>query len=255
MLNLHSEMNERLDLIVTPNIISEFRPALFAFLRHLNLAHLIEELWEPMCASSRTLAALAVDERPWPPKGIGAKRLRGFAMALIVDERQALFTPAFLSLEHPSNVGLAAGMTKVLFEKLEDERIECVAVLVNNRSQVVAGELRAAGFEPGVTRLVSEGAEFVSFAAEPGAILKRLGLKDRRLGDILALAIDQTEASRLTAFHLALAAGIAGYWAGHAAWAEVFPGLIDWAALPPGGIEGTPGPTGVVIDIGNPASS
>ncbi|QQE89511.1 hypothetical protein [Azotobacter chroococcum] len=255
MLNLYDEMNERLELKVTSDLVREYRPELFTFLRHLNLAHLVEEVWEPMCISSRTLAALAIDARPWPPKGVGAKRLRGFAMALIVDDRQALFTPALLSPEHPTNVGLAAGLTKVLFEKLIEERIERIAVLVNNRSHVVAGELRSVGFEPGEARVLSDGAEFVSFAADPDAILKRLGLKGRRLGDILSLAVDQAEALQLTALHLTLAAGISGYWGGHAAWAEVFPGLIDWAALPPGGIGGTPGPAGEIINVSPPVGS
>jgi len=248
MINLYCEYNERLELKVTMDLVREFRPELFAFLRHLDLAHLVEEVWEPLGCSARTMAAVAFEERPWPPKGVGARALRGVAVAVISDDGQALLTPALLSPQHTTNIGLAAALTKLLLEDLIENGVDWAALLVNTRSQVVAGELRSAGFVPREARVLSEGAEFVSFAAAPKAALEQLGLADRRLGDILSLSLDQNQASRLTSFHLALAAGISNYWAGRVGWAEVFPGLIDWVALPPGGITGTPGPGGGVID-------
>jgi hypothetical protein len=248
MINLHCECNERLELRVTTELVREFRPELFAFLRHLDLAHLVEEVWEPLSCSARTLAAVAFEERPWPPKGVGARALRGVAVAVVSDDGQALLTPALLSPQYTSNIGLAAALTKLLLEGLAENGVDWAAILVNTRSQVVAGELRTAGFEPRALRVLSEGTEFVSFAAAPKAVLQQLGLADMRLGDILSLNLDQNQTSLLTSFHLALAVGISNYWAGRVSWAEVFPGLIDWVALPPAGIKGTSGPGDDVID-------
>jgi hypothetical protein len=249
MNNLHCECNERLELKVTTELVRAFRPELFAFLRHLDLSHLVEEVWEPLTCLARTMAAVAFEERPWPPKGVGARALRGLAVAVISDDGQALLTPALLSPQYATNIGLAAALTKLLLENLVESRVDWVAMLVNTRSQVVAGELRSAGFEPRAARVLTEGAEFVSFAAAPNNTLERLGLADKRLGDILALKLDQEHASRLTSFQLALTAGISNYWAGRVGWAEVFPGLIDWVALPPGGITGTSGPGGVIEPV------
>ncbi|AVR96337.1 hypothetical protein [Pseudoduganella armeniaca] len=70
-LNLHAAANERLDLAVTSDLATQFRPELFAMLRPLHLSHLVEELWAPLCAGGNTLTAVALEERPWPPKGVG----------------------------------------------------------------------------------------------------------------------------------------------------------------------------------------
>ena len=242
MICLHGDINERLVLRTTANLSTELRPELAAFLRHLELAHLLEEVFLPLGATTRTKAAVAYEERAWPPAGIGARALRGVGVAVVSDDGQALVTPAMLVPQHATNVGLAAALTKLLFEGLAEDGIEWVAVFVNARSKVVAGELASAAFEPRQARILTDATEFVAYAANPVAALEALGLAGTRLGDVLALNLERAQISRLAAFHLSMAAGIANHWAGRTSWAEVFPGLIDWVALPPGGITGTKGP-------------
>jgi hypothetical protein len=242
MTHLHSEINERLVLRTVDNLVGELRCELAAFLRHLGLTHLLEEVFVPLAATTRTRAAVAYEERPWPPAGIGARAVRGIATAVLSDNGQALLTPAMLSPEHATNVGLAGGLMKQLFEGLAQDGVEWVALFVNERSKVVAGELRHAGFEPRQARLLTDGAVFIAHAARPAAVLEYLGLGAARLGDALALNLEGSQLSRLTTFHLALAAGVANHWAGRTGAAEVFPGHVDWASLPPGGITGTGGP-------------
>ncbi|MQA24259.1 MAG: hypothetical protein GEU94_02040 [Micromonosporaceae bacterium] len=242
MIGLHDELNERLELRVVPDFVDEFRPELAAFLGGLRAGHLLEEVFVPLGATTRTRAAVAYEERPWPPAGIGARALRGVALAVVSEDGQALLTPVMLSPQHATNVGLASALTKILFEDLSTAGVEWVALFVNERSKVVAGELSSAGFEPRQARVLTGQTEFTAFAAKPSATLEALGLADARLGDVLALNLDRAQVSRLTALQLALAAGVANYWADRTPWAEVFPGFIDWVALPPGGITGTPGP-------------
>jgi hypothetical protein len=243
---LHGDVNERMVVRVTTDLVAELRPELAAFLRQLQLGHLLDELIIPLTASARTTVAVAYEERPWPPAGVGAHAIRGIAMAVVSDDRQALLTPCLLSPRFATNVGLAAALTKTLLEALAGADVEWVSLFVNERSQVVASELAHAGFEPRAARVLTEGTEFVAFAAKPSAVLKRLGLAEMRMGDVLSLRVDRGQMSQLTAFHLSLSAGIANHWAGHTNVADVFPGIIDWVALPPGGITGTPGPGGPV---------
>ncbi len=247
MIYLHSDINERLALRTTADLVNEFRPEFAGFLRHLDLPHLLEEVFVPLGATTRTKAAVAYEERPWPPAGIGARALRGVATAVVSDDGQALVTPVMLAPQHATNVGLAAALTKLLFEGLAEDGVEWVALFVNERSKVVAGELADAGFEPRQARVLTDGTEFVAYAAKPAAALESLGLAGTRLGDVLALNLERAQISRLAAFHLSIAAGIANHWAGRTPWAEVFPGHIDWVALPPGGITGTPGPSSDVV--------
>ena len=242
MLNLFSDANERLDLRVSRDLAGELRPELFAMLRRLHLAHLVEEMFAPLCASARTLTAVALEERPWPPTGVGARRLRGFSTALLVDGKMAILTPQLLAADQQSNVGLAAALTKLLFEALADVGIRDVGLWVSQSSSFVSSLLRRVGFVAGEMRVVSEGREFVLFAAPAGQVLKELRIADVRLGDLLALSVDAVTIAAIAGYHLGLDAGIAAYWADSIAQTEIHPGLIDWTSLPPGGIGGTPGP-------------
>ncbi|MGY3676935.1 hypothetical protein [Streptomyces sp. TE33382] len=249
MNNLHDEPNDRLELRITTDLLGEYRPELALFLRQLGLGHLLDEVLVPLTARARTKTVVAFEERPWPPSGIGARTLRGMAVAVVSDNGQSLLTPAFFSVRDTTNVGLAAAMTKLLLEDLTDAGVDWVSLFVNERSAVVSGELADVGFVPRQAQILTDGTEFKAYAASPPAALKELGLDTVRLGDALALNFDRARISRLTGFHLALAAGIAPHWAGDTQWAEVFPGFDDLLmTLPPGGITGTPGPA---IDIGD----
>ena len=242
MNTLYGDVNERLVIRATSNLISELRPELAVFLRHLGLSHLLEEVFLPLAATTRTTAAVAYDERPWPPEGVGARAIRGLALAVVSDDGQSLLTPCFLAPQFVSNVGLAAVLTKTLVEALAAAKTEWIGLFVNEQSRVVAGELTSAGFEPRAGRVLTDGAEFVAFVAKPDTLLRNLGLADMRVGDILDLRMESSQLSKVAAFHSLLTAGVANHWAGRTKWAEVFPGLIDWSALPPAGITGTAGP-------------
>ncbi|MET9450144.1 hypothetical protein [Streptomyces cinerochromogenes] len=244
MTDLHSDLNDRLELRATTDLLGEFRPELAAFLRRLGLAHLLEEVLVPLTATARTTSVLAFEERPWPPSGIGARAVRALAVAVRGTDGQALYTPAFLAPQHATNIGLAAAVTQSVFEGLAEDGVDWVSLFVNCRSAVVSGELRRAGFVPREARVMTGDAEFTAYTASPSAALEALGLDSVRLGDVLALRLDPEHVSRLTAFHLALTAGIAAHWAGDTRWADVFPGFDELlTTLPPGGITGTPGPT------------
>jgi hypothetical protein len=248
MIGIHDESNERLELRVVPDLVDKFRPELAGLLESLHLGRLMEEVFVPLAATARTRAALAYEERPWPPAGVGARGLRGLALAVVSDDGQSLLTPVLLSAPYATNVGLAAALTKLLFEDLEREGVEWVTYFVNERSKVVAGELTRAGFQTRQARVLTDQTEFTAMAAQPSRALATLGIAEPRLGDVLALNLDGETVSRLTAFHLSLMAGVTNYWADRTPWAEVFPGFIDWVALPPGGITGTPGPARDPLD-------
>ena len=155
---------------------------LLALLAGLGAAHLLEEVFLPLGATARTKAAIAYEERPWPPAGVGSRALRGVALAVVSDDGQGLLTPVMLSPQHGTNVGLASALTKLLFEDLRESGVDSVCVFVNERSKLVAGELTRAGFAPRQARVLTGQTQFVAYAAEPAAALRALGLADARTG-------------------------------------------------------------------------
>lgn len=242
-MHIHEDRNSRLDFKHTDNLIRDFRAECFTLFRKRNQVHLMEEVWKPLCATSRTLSVVAIEERPWPPKGVGAKAIRGLVIASLSDDGQALLTPGFLHPAEAINIGLASALTKYLLETLLDQNVEQVAFFVNAASRVVATLLSDAGFSPGAARVVFDGAEFVNFSASPAKVLALLGLDKVRLGDVLSMRVESMRLTQWTALHLGMSVGISPFWDGLTLETEVFPGIIDWAALPTAGITGTKGPS------------
>lgn len=219
-----------------------YRPETFALFRARGQAHLVEEIWAPMCAQSPTLAVLAIEERPWPPKGVGARTIRGIAIAVVSEDGQAMLTPLLLHPAEAINIGLAAALTQRLFETLRDKRIEYASYFVNPDSKVLTTLLGDAGYSAGTARIVYEGIEFINFTARTPVVLSTLGLDKTRMGDVLALQVERMLVSKWSSLLLGLDAGIAPFWHGLTEEAAIFPGIIDWFALPPAMITGTGGP-------------
>jgi hypothetical protein len=77
----------------------------------------------------------------------------------------------------------------------------------------------------------------MEYSAAPENVLGALGLRDTRLGDVLALALDGRELDHLTAYHFALTAAIAPYLSDLIKFAPLLAGLIEIiASLPPSGV-------------------
>lgn len=239
-----AEINESVRFSVVSKLPPEARSALSAFCRRNGFAHLYSETLDPLLSEGDLLLALAATDRPWPPKGIGSQTIEAVAIAMIGSEGVALLTPVLTDRRHATNLGLAAAVTKHLLEGLCDRNVPSVAYLVRQDDRALERTLEQAGFARSDLQAATEYAEYVQYAAAPEKVLEALGLKDRRLGDLLALAFDGRELDRLIAYHFALAAGIAPYLSDAIRYAPLLPGLIDLiAALPPGGVPpGTPGP-------------
>jgi hypothetical protein len=71
VISLHDEINERLELRVTDNLVGELRPELAAFLKHLGRAHLLEEVFVPLEATTQTKAAVAYGRPSLAGHGVG----------------------------------------------------------------------------------------------------------------------------------------------------------------------------------------
>jgi hypothetical protein len=240
----YAAANESIRLSVATKIAPETRSALGAFCRRNGYPHLYFETLDPLLFGTDLVLALATTDRPWPPKGIGSQSVDAVGIAMIGAEGRALLTPVLVDRRHSTNIGLVAAVTKQLLEALRDRKASSAGYLVRQGDRALERALEQAGFAKADLQAATEYAEYWQFAAAPDKVLDALGLQSMRLGDILALAFDNRELDRLSAYHFALAAGIAPYLADSMRYAPLLPGLIDLiAALPPGGVPpGTPGP-------------
>jgi hypothetical protein len=236
-------MNEtvRFEVVETPD--AELLTALATFCRQGGFGHVWEEMLRPALAASRFLMAFGVTDRPWPPQGVGSRRVEAVGLALLDRTGRAFLTPTLLALGQSTNVGLAAAVTKKLFEGLREREVSRAYYLVRDEDLMLDRALRRAGFEPADFRAATEQAEYVEYAASPSEALKAMGLEHIRLGDVLDLAVDGDKLDRLVGYHVGLAAAIRPVFTEQASVASLLPGLVDFIVMsPPGGITGTSGP-------------
>jgi hypothetical protein len=250
----HASANESIRLWVTTTISLETKSAIATFCRRNGFSYLHQETLEPLLLSRTELIfALAITDRPWPPKGVGSQTLDAIALAMIGSEERAYLTPVLLDRKHATNLGLAAAVTKLLLEALRDRKASSVGYFIRQGDRALEWALEQVGFEKSDLLTATEFAEYNQYCAEPQKIIDALGLQGGRLGDVLALAFDGRELDRLSTYHFTLSAGFSPYLADSIRHAPILPGLIDViAAVPPAGVPpGTPGPA---ADIGQPAA-
>lgn len=240
----YAPINESIRLWTTSKVSAETRSALATFCRRNGFPHLFYEIIDPLLSGTDLIFAFAATDRPWPPKGVGSQTLDAVGIAMIGSGGRGHITPVLLDRKHSTNLGLAAAVTKQLFESLRDQQASSVAYLVRQGDLVLERALEQVGFAKADLLTATEYAEYIEYSAAPEKALGALGLNSMRLGDVLALAMDGRELDRMITYHFALSAGIAPYLADSMRYAPLLPGLIDLiAALPPSGVPpGTAGP-------------
>lgn len=249
MSSAFESLNEMVRFDVAGRLAPEYESAFAEFFRLRGSAHVFDEMLRHVLSAGQALASVGVTDRPWPPIGIGSRRIEAIGIALIGKSGRAFLTPVQTSNENRTNIGLSASVTKRLAETLVEKKVARASYFVRPDAHAVTHALIQAGFAPSDQRLATEQHEYVEFAVKPEELLACLGLADMRLGDLLALKVEPPILERLTLYHLATEAAIAAL--GSRADTVILPGLIDWLATsPPGGIGGTPGPGVDVVIIG-----
>ncbi|OXS37314.1 hypothetical protein [Streptomyces sp. XY006] len=240
----HSSANESVRMGVFRETDLETRTALAAFCRRNGYPYLVAEVLEPLLSGHGLVLALAVTERPWPPKGIGSQTIEAVGIAMIGTEGRAQLTPVLTDRRNATNIGLVGALTKQLLEHLHEADVPSAGYLVRQGDRALERVLERAGFAEADFRSSTDFADYLEFAASPRSVLDALGLAALRVGDLLALDLDGGELDRLGSYHFALTAGLTAYLQDSLRHAALLPGLIDLVAtLPPGGVPpGTPGP-------------
>ncbi|MFG2867267.1 hypothetical protein [Streptomyces sp. NPDC048338] len=244
-MNDHAVVNESIRIqVAAGDLPVETKTALATFCRRNRFPHLYFETLEPLLSRSGLVLVLATTDRPWPPKGIGSQTVEAVGMALIGTERRAHLTPVLTDRAHATNLGLVGAVTKHLLEHLRDADVSSAGYLVRAGDRGLERALEQAGFAESDLQSTTDHAEYREHAATPRKVLDTLNLGQVRIGDLLALALDDRELDRLSAYHFALTTGLTAYLRDSLRYAALLPGLIDLAAtLPPGGVPpGTPGP-------------
>jgi hypothetical protein len=236
-MSYYAPINESIRLGVTTKVSAETRSALATFCRRNGFPHLFFEILEPILSRSELILAMAVTERPWPPKGIGSIMIEAIGIAMIGSEGRAYLTPVLTDFRHATNLGLSSAVTKQLLEHLREQKATTAGYLVRQGERALEQMLEEAGFRRSDLLVATEFGEYIEYSATPERILDTLGLTKLKLGNLLALELDGHEVDRLAGYQFTLSAGLVPFLIDGIQHAAILPGLIDVvAALPPGGV-------------------
>jgi hypothetical protein len=233
----YAPINESIRLGVTTKVSPETRSALATFCRRNGFPYLFYETLEPILSRTELILAMAVSERPWPPKGIGSITIEALGIAMIGSEGRAYLTPVLTDFRHATNVGLSSAVTKQLLEHLRDRKATTGGYLIRQGERAIEQMLGKGGFKKSDLLVATEFGEYIEYSATPEKILDNLGLNKLRVGNLLALDLDGNEIERLVGYQFTLSAGLVPFLIDGVEYAPILPGLIDVvAALPPGGV-------------------
>lgn len=215
--------------------------ALRAFARRVGAPHLVDEVIVPTLREGDSQVLVGVQDRPWPPWGLGARRIVALCQTHPIDEESYAISPVYVGDEDLTNVGLISAVFKEALEQLAvSERAEA-CYLAAEGSTLVDHVLRKAGFDRSDDVFVTWSGRYHTYRSPAGAVLRTLGLDKLDAPDLLAHDMEPAVLEANALFHGTLYLGNRAEWAVDNAISEVIRLVRGGHAGKPGG---TPGGTG-----------
>jgi hypothetical protein len=210
--------------------------AIHSFTRQLGAPHLLEEVLLPIMHEGDAQIVVAVQDRPWPPWGLGARRIRALCQTHAVGDASFAVSPVYVLDEDLTNVGLISAVFKEALESLASSPRAEVCYLVAEGSTLVDSVLRANGFNKSDDVFVNWAGRYYTYRAPVGEVLGRLGLGPLSSPDLLAHDLDEAVLQRNALFQTALISGSRAEWARESALAEIIRLVRGGHFSKPGGV-------------------
>ena len=92
--------------------------ALRSFTRRLGAPHLVDEVILPTLREGDSQILVAVQDRPWPPWGLGARNISAMCQTHLVSDNSYSVSPVYVTDEDATNVGMISAVYKEALEQL-----------------------------------------------------------------------------------------------------------------------------------------
>ncbi len=86
--------------------------ALRTFARRIGAPHLLDEIVVPRLREGDSQLVAAVQDRPWPPWGLGARQVVGLCQTHLVDDQSYGISPVYTADDDLTNVGMISAVFK-----------------------------------------------------------------------------------------------------------------------------------------------
>lgn len=160
--------------------------ALRSFFRRIGTPELLDEVVLPTLRGGDSQLIAAVQDRPWPPWGLGARTIVALCQTEAVSDASYSVSPVYVTDADLTNVGLISAVYKEALEQLSINPRGDVSYLVAEGSTLSDRLMRATGFKKSEDVFVTWNARYYSYFAPAEEVLDHLCLRELSTPDLLA---------------------------------------------------------------------
>ena len=251
----HRNRSVRIDMF--EELSDQALVAIRSFTRRIGAPHLVDEVIVPKLREGDSHLFVAVQDRPWPPWGLGARHVVALCQThLIADETYAI-SAVYVTDEDLTNIGMISAVFKEALDMLAASPRAEVSYMVAEGSTLVDHVLTKNRLRKSDDVLVTWAGRYYMYHATASDMLSSLGLDKLSVPDLLSHEIDPATLESNALFHNTLYLGSRAEWALDRAIAEVLQNVRGGSAGKPGGVPGGTGqwafdPADLVeVQIGN----
>lgn len=175
--------------------------ALRTFARGIGAPQLVDEIILPTLAEGDCQLVAAVRDRPWPPWGLGARKIVGLCMTHMIADASYAVSPVYALMPELNNVGMLSAVFKEALEQLSVHPRAEVCYLAAEDSTLADHVLKSAGFARSDDVFVTELERYNTYRAPVQKVLSALELDRLSTPDLLAHALHGEAIGRLALFH------------------------------------------------------
>jgi Rps23 Pro-64 3,4-dihydroxylase Tpa1-like proline 4-hydroxylase len=215
--------------------------AIRSFTRRLGAPHLLDEVILPILNEGDSQILVAVQDRPWPPWGLGARRVNALCQTHAVGDNSFAVSPVYVTDEDLTNIGMISAVFKEALELLASNPHAELCYLVGEGSTLVDSVLRSSAFTKSDDVFVNWAGRYYTYRAPVGDVLHSLGLTSLSTPELLGHDLDEATLQKNALLHATLISGSRAEWAEETAIAEVISMIRGGHFSKPGGVPSASG--------------
>jgi Rps23 Pro-64 3,4-dihydroxylase Tpa1-like proline 4-hydroxylase len=234
--NFFDERNRTVRIDVTEELDDVTTAAIRVFSRRLGAAHLLDEVILPILRQGDSRIFMAVQDRPWPPWGLGARRVLGLCQTHSIADDSFAVSPVYVTDEDLTNVGMISAVFKEAVEQLAANPRAEICYLVAEGSTLVDSILTSTGFQKSPDVFVNWSGRYFTYRSPAANVLSNLGISQLSTPDLLSHDLEPAILQKNALFHLTLTSGSRAEWATETRISEIISQLRGAHFSKPGGV-------------------
>jgi Rps23 Pro-64 3,4-dihydroxylase Tpa1-like proline 4-hydroxylase len=215
--------------------------AVRSFCRRIGAPHIVDEILLPTLHEGDAQLLAAVQDRPWPPWGLGARHVVALCQSHQIADQSYALSPVYAGEEDLTNIGLISAVYKEVLDQLAVNPKAEVCYLAAEGSTLVDHVLRMNGFRKSDDVFVTWASRYYTYRILACELLSALGLDKLSTPDLLAHDLGETLLEKNALFHQTLYLGSRAEWARDRTISEIIQLVRGGHASKPGGVPGGTG--------------